>query len=208
MSSMKWMFPVVVAIAATFSAGRAGAIEPRLEVDGRSVRSFEPPAVVSVPADARHLGNRRWVLYGYADCDLHLFADVDGDMVTRLYWVQSEGYIDSRPELTHAGDYENSRKLELGGLRFHLDTWTRSRNDVAPADSDLEQVEELVAENGLALPGDMAFVRLVHLPDAAERKELMVIYAERAPAAAAPGQEAEALANMKARIEVRAAGKD
>jgi len=213
MSSMKltgtkWMFPVALAVAAAFLPGCAGAVEPRLELDGRSVRSFEPPAVVSVPAGARHLGNRRWVLYGYADCDLHLFADIDGDVVTRLYWVQSEGYIDSRPELTHAGDYEDSRKLELGGLRFHLDSWTRNRNDAAPADSDLEQVEELVAENGLVLPGDMAFVRLVHLPDAAERKELMIIYAERAQAAAAPGQEAEALANMQARIEVRAAGRD
>lgn len=207
MPTMQWMLPVAIALATAFFPGRVGAVEPRLEAEGRHVRSFEPAAVVSVPESARYLGHRRWVLYGYADCDLQLFADTEGEVVTRLYWVQSEGYIDSRPELTHAGDYDDSRKLESGGLRFHLDTWTRNRRDAAPAESDLEQVERLVAEHGLALPDDMAFVRLVHLPDAAQRKELMVIYAERVPdLAGSAGREAKAVANMRARIEVAPAG--
>lgn len=208
MRTMRWMLPVAFAVVAMLSPGRADAVEPRLEKEGRHVRSFEPPAIVSVPEDARYLGNRRWVLYGYADCDLHLFADTDGEVVTRLYWVQSEGYIASRPELTHAGDYDESRKLDAGGLRFHLDTWTRNRATAAPADSDLEQVESLVAENGLVLPEHIAFVRLVHLPDAAQRKELMLIYAERvADACDAPAREAAAVANMQARLGVAAGGK-
>ncbi|MCL1633373.1 hypothetical protein M2650_01760 [Luteimonas sp. SX5] len=184
---------------------QAGAVEPRLSANGREVRSFEPPAVVSVPQDAQYLGGKRWVLYGYADCDLHLFVDKDAaGVVTRLYWIQSEGYIDSRPDLTHAGDYDASRKLELGGLDFHLDTWIRHRQDAAPEHSDLEQVERLIAEKKLSLPADMAFVRLVHLPDQAQRKELMIIYAERANGpTASPRQAEDAVANAKERIQVR-----
>lgn len=165
----------------------AGAVEPRLRVDGASVESFDPPATVRVPASAEYLGNRRWVLYGYADCDLHVYAQKDDKgVVQRLYWIQSEGYIPSRPELTHAGDYAKSRVLEMDGLDFHLDTWGRAMSDEAPAGSDLEQVEQLVAAAKLSLPPHMAFVRLVHLPDAAQRKELMLIYAERAETDATP----------------------
>ena len=98
----KWLTAISLA---AFLPLCASAVEPRLNANGRDVRSFEPPAIVSVPKDAQYLGNRRWVLYGYADCDLHLFADKDANgVVSRLYWIQSEGYIDSRPELTHAGD--------------------------------------------------------------------------------------------------------
>lgn len=218
MLTMKWVLPAAIALAAACLPGRVDAVEPRLEADGRHVRSFEPPAVVSLPDNAQYLGNRRWVLYGYADCDLHLFVDTDvvgadavetdaKGVVTRLYWIQSEGYLDSRPELTHAGDYDDSRKIDIGGLRFHLDTWTRDREDAAPADSDLEQVDRLIAESGLSLPEDMVFVRLVHLPDPAQRKELMIIYAERrTDAIDASRQEAAAVANMKARIGVRLPG--
>lgn len=203
------------AMAFVLPLGRAEAVEPRLEANGNEVASFDPPAVVSVPETARYLGNRRWVLYGYADCDLHLFVDEDAaGTVTRLYWIQSEGYIDSRPELTHAGDYDASRKFGLGGLEFHLDTWTRHRQDAAPADSDLEQVERMIAQRGLSLPEDMVFVRLVHLPDRAQRKELMLIYAERVYAeraseravSSAQAQEDGAVANMAARIAVRRTG--
>lgn len=165
----------------------AGAVEHRLRVDGASVESFEPPATVRVPASAEYLGNRRWVLYGYADCDLHLYVQKDAKgVVERLYWIQSEAYIPSRPELTHAGDYAKSRALKMGGLDFHLDTWGRALSDEAPADSDLAQVEQMVAAAKLRLPQHMAFVRLVHLPDVAQRKELMLIYAERADTDAAP----------------------
>ncbi len=165
----------------------AGAVEPRLRASGARVESFEPPARIDVPAAAEYLGNRRWVLYGYADCDLHLYVQKDAQgVVERLYWIQSEGYIPSRPELTHAGDYAQSRRLTVGGLDFHLNTWGRALSAPAPADSDLEQVEQLIAAAKLRLPQNMAFVRLVHLPDAAQRKELMLIYAERATTDAVP----------------------
>jgi hypothetical protein len=144
------------------------------------------------------------VLYGYADCDLHVYAQKDDKgMVQRLYWIQSEAYIPSRPELTHAGGYAKSRALKMGGLDFHLDTWGRALSDEAPADSDLEQVEQLVAAAKLRLPQHMAFVRLVYLPDAAQRKELMLIYAERADTDAAPDDSVVARMRQAIGVESR-----
>lgn len=188
-------------------ASSAGATEPRLWSSGASIRSAEPPALVTVPASAKYLGSRRWLLYGYADCDLHLYVETDSrGEVNSLYWIQSEAYIPDRPELTHARDYLDSRKLELGGLAFHLDTWTRKRGETAPAGSDLEQVEQLIAAGKLRLPAEMSFVRLVHLPDEAKRKELMIIYGERLDRSTGRGSDQGSIARMKQAIAVRAQG--
>lgn len=184
-------------------AGAAGAAEPRLQRADAGIRSTEPPAKVHVPASALYLGSRRWALYGYADCELHLYAEKSAKgEVERLYWIQSEAYLPSRPELTHANDYLESRHLELGGLDFHLDTWTRKRSETAPAGSDLEQVEQLIAAANLALPPEMSFARLVHLPDPAKRKELMLIYAERVDGGKRQASDRELIARMKAAIRV------
>ena len=188
-------------------AAGAGAVEPRLHADGAIVQSFEPPARIEVPASTDYLGKRRWVLYGYADCDLHVYVQKDAQgMVERLYWIQSEAYVPSRPELTHAGGYAKSRALTVGGLDFHLDTWGRALSDKAPVDSDLEQVEQLVAAAKLRLPDHMAFVRLVHLPDAAQRKELMLIYAERATTDATPDD--GVIARMREAMIIERSSKD
>lgn len=204
-------FFVCVLLAFVFVATSAYAVEPRLHAAGARVTSIEPPASVTVPESAQYLGEKRWVLYGYADCDLQLYADKDAsNTVERLYWIQSEGYIPSRPELTHAKDYLKSRKLELGGLDFHLDTWNRKLSDAAPADSDLAEMEKLVAARGLSLPANMSFVRLVHLPDKAARKELMIIYGERladAKGAISGSDDADVVTRMKSAIKVEASTK-
>jgi hypothetical protein len=44
--------------------------------------------------------------------------------------------------------------------------------------SDLERVMSLLEKGGFHAPAAMMNVRLVHLPDEARRKELMIIYAE------------------------------
>lgn len=179
-------------------ASPASAAKPRLNATGHNIASTEPSVRVSVPEDAQYLGGKRWLLYGFADCEFHLYVEKNPKgVVQRLYWIQSEAYIPSRPELTHANDYLQSRKLELGGLAFHLDTWTRKLSDAAPKDSDLEQVEGLIAAKHLRLPEDMSFVRLVHLPDKAKRKELMIIYGERFDATKGPTPDREVVARME-----------
>lgn len=71
------------------------------------------------------------VLYGIADCELHAFVESDNQQnVQRLYWVQFEGYLPSKPELHHA--YDSPRHLTIGGMDFYVDTWTRSSNEKLP----------------------------------------------------------------------------
>ena len=41
-----------------------------------------------------YLGSLEFVLYGVADAEQHLFAEIEGDRVRRLLWVQFEGYLD------------------------------------------------------------------------------------------------------------------
>jgi len=59
------------------------------------------------------------VLYGMADCELHAFVDADPQKnVQRLYWVQFEGYLPTRPELKH--NYDSPRHANIGGMDFYL----------------------------------------------------------------------------------------
>ena len=52
----------------------------------------------------------------------------------------------------------------------------------------------------------MSFVRLVHLPDEAKRKELMIIYGERLDRSTGRGSDRGSIARMKQAIAVRAQG--
>src|SRR5207237_10808278 len=54
-----------------------------------------------------------------ADCELHAFVDADPQKnVQRLYWVQFEGYLPTRPELKH--NYDSPRHANIGGMDFYL----------------------------------------------------------------------------------------
>jgi hypothetical protein len=67
---------------------------PERRVEGNAVTSERDPAMrIELPNPAQYLGAGRWVLYGIADCELHAFAEADGQKdVQRLYWVQFEQY--------------------------------------------------------------------------------------------------------------------
>jgi hypothetical protein len=142
------------------------------------ITSERDPAVrIELPKTVHYLGVDRWVLYGIADCELHAFVQTDQRKhVQRLYWVQFEGYIPSRPELHHT--YDSLRHADVGGLNFYVDTWVRSKDEKIDSGSDREHIERLIHTKGYTMPPGMAYVRFVHLLDAERRKELMVIYGE------------------------------
>ena len=152
--------------------------EPERTVDGNQIRSERDPAVrIELPEPARYVGADRWVLYDIADCELHVFVETDERRTVRkLYWVQFEQYVPSRPELAHT--YDSPRRTAVGGLDFYVDTWIRKSEEPATVSSDLAHVEALVHAAGYVLPARMGTVRLVHLLDERKRKELMIIYAE------------------------------
>ncbi len=151
---------------------------PERTVQGSVITSERDPRLrIELPASAQYVGADRWVLYGIADCELHAFVEIDGRKnVQRLYWVQFEGYLPSKPELKHT--YDSPRHAQIGGLDFYVDTWVRSEGAKSEPGSDREHIDGLVRTKGYKMPAGMMYVRLVHLLDEQKRKELMIIYGE------------------------------
>jgi len=151
---------------------------PERRVDGNTITSERDPKLrIRLPESVQYVGADRWVLYDIADCELHAFVDVDRQKnVQRLYWVQFEEYIPTRPELHHT--YDSPQHAMIGGLDFYVDTWVRANDEKTEAGSDREHIDALIRAEGYEIPADMVYVRFVHLFDAAKRKELMIIYGE------------------------------
>jgi hypothetical protein len=151
---------------------------PERKVLGNVITSEHHPRVrIELPASVQYVGADRWVLYGIADCELHAFVDADQTKnVQRLYWVQFEGYLPTRPELEHT--YDSPRMARLGGMEFYVDTWVRPANATERPGSDVERIRALIQAGGYKLPAAMMSVRLVHLLDEQKRKELMIVYSE------------------------------
>lgn len=166
----------VVILASGFLLAQATA--PERKVDGTVITSAHDPTVrIELPKSAQYVGADRWVLYDIADCEVHAFVDADAKKnVQRLYWVQFEGYIPSKPESHYT--YDSPRHTAIGGMDFFVDTWPRPKDTPTRAGSDREHVEALVRSHGYSMPAGMANVRLVHLLDESKRKELMIIYSE------------------------------
>lgn len=185
-----------------FSTGLSSQAPERTVVANVLSSEREPKVRIQVPKSAQYLGADRWVLYGIADCELHVFVEANaGKHVRGIYWVQFESYVPTMPALKH--EYTSPRHVNLGGLDFYLDTWVRALAPnkkpnpelqdleaylrakgyhVSPAElksgSDEEHMETLIRTRGYHLPAEMASVRLVHLIDEEKRKELMIIYSE------------------------------
>jgi hypothetical protein len=151
---------------------------PERVVRGNVITSERDPQVrITLPDNVHYVGADRWVLYDIADCELHAFVEADGQKnVQRLYWVQFEQYLPSKPEWHHT--YDSPRHTQIGGLDFFVDTWVRSSTVKIDAGSDREHIEALTRAKGYKMPAGMMYVRLVHLLDDQKRKELMVIYGE------------------------------
>jgi len=151
---------------------------PERTVKGNTIISeHDPKARIQLPTSVQYVGADRWVLYGIADCELHAFVDADSQKnVQRLYWVQFEGYLPTRPELQHT--YDSPRHTSLGGMGFFVDTWVRANDAEVKPGSDVEHILALIRAKGFHMPAGMVYVRLVHLLDQQKRKELMIIYGE------------------------------
>jgi hypothetical protein len=156
---------------------------PERHVDGNVITSERDPKIrIELPKSVQYVGADRWVLYGIADCELHAFVEANGQKpdgqknVQRLYWVQFEGYLPTKPDLKHT--YDSPRHTQIGGLDFYVDTWVRQNDEKIEPGSDREHIEALLRAKGYKMPAGMMYVRLVHLLDERKRKELMIIYGE------------------------------
>jgi hypothetical protein len=169
---------IILVLLARCLAAVAQADAPERKVENNVIISERDPKVrVELPKSVQYIGADRWVLYDIADCELHAFVEADSQQnVQRLYWVQFEGYLPTKPKLKY--EYDSPRHTTIGGLDFYVDTWTGAIDDKVRAGSDTEHIEALSRAKGYKMPAGMMYVRLVHLLDEQKRKELMIIYGE------------------------------
>jgi hypothetical protein len=117
---------------------------PERRVENNVIISERDPKVrIELPKSVSYVGADRWNLYDVADCELHAFVEADPQKrVQRLYWVQFEGYLPTKPELHY--QYDSPRHATLGGLYFYIDTWIGEKNEKSTPGSDLEHIEALI----------------------------------------------------------------
>ena len=151
---------------------------PERKIKGNTITSAaNPAATIQLLDSPAYVGADRWILYGIADCELHVFVQADArKKVQRLYWIQFESYLPTKPELHHT--YDSPRHTQISGLDFYVDTWVEPSNEHMKPDSDVEHIHNILQSHGFTLPTGMMSVRLVHLLDQQKRKELMFIYSE------------------------------
>ena len=158
-------------------------LAPVARVDaGRVVHAGEG-VNIRVPASATYVGSDRFTLYGVADAEIHVFAEADAKRrLRRLYWIQFESYLPSKPELAY--DYaDGNRRVVLWGTPTWLRAGPVSTRGPVRAGSDRERVIALLKRAGLTIPSEVMNVRLVQLLDDPKgtgkgRRELMLIYSE------------------------------
>jgi hypothetical protein len=156
------------------------------KVSGLTLTSNETPRVrIKFGKGFKYAGGQSFVLYDVANAEQHFFVDADArGRVRRLYWVQFEGYL---PSNAHTYKYKSTNVVRIGGLDFFADAQARQipAPDPALADrpankiSDGDRARSFLASKGFALATNEAlWQRLVHMTDASNRSELMVIYLE------------------------------
>lgn len=151
---------------------------PERHVQANVLTSERDPKIrIQLPSSVRYVGADRWTLYDIADCELHIFVDATPQKkVERMYWVQFESYLPSRPELHHK--YPFTKTDTLSGLLFDVRARFGPIDEKSKPGSDSAHVQALLRAKGYTMPQAMMNVRLVHLLDQQKRKELMIIYAE------------------------------
>lgn len=149
--------------------------------DNRITSLREPAATLTFGPEFSYLGGQKFVLYGMADTEQHLFIETDADnRLTSVYWVQFEEYL---PSNDYIYNYEASPlRMNIGGYDFYVDTAAVKPDPKnRRRGSDGARVREFLQSKGYVYPDTFAYARLVHLTDESRRKELMIIFIDEAP---------------------------
>ena len=146
---------------------------------GNTLSSPELPKLkLRFDDDFKYAGGQSFILYNVARAEQHFYVDADQDRkVSRLYWVQFEGYL---PSNTYAYDYDSPKKVTIGGLEFFADVYARKVDPKeGRPDSDGNRAREFLLSKGYKVAGDEVMMqRLVNMVTPDNRTELMIIYLE------------------------------
>ena len=172
------MKPFVLAFAVVIASASATAqpLTPQRTVVGTSVLSRQDPNVrITVPSAAAYVEAVRFVLFGVADCELHLFVEADASKkVRRLYWVQFEAYLPEHPSLAYT-HHPAFTPTTLNGVPFQQRARFGLSSEKPEPGSDADRAFALLRERGYTLPAETVNVTYKHFLDATMRKELLLI---------------------------------
>lgn len=152
-------------------------MRPRLVTANRLCSFAQPGLCLRVDHTLAYVGGPTFVLYNVAQVEQHLFVDVDAQRrVTRLFWAQFEGYLDTN---THIYHYPIKDTLTLASHTFLHDADVHAIDEdlLQRPDSDSAAVARHLQAMGYTFSGDTLFKRFVWL-DEAKRNEMMLIYSE------------------------------
>jgi hypothetical protein len=121
---------------------------PERRVERNVITSERDPKVrIELPASVQYVGADRWVLYDIADCELHAFVEADNQKILqRLYWIQFEQYLPTKPDLHHR--YDSPRHANIGGLDFYVDTSVSVTAEKPKPGGDSEHIRALIRGSG------------------------------------------------------------
>jgi hypothetical protein len=167
---------ILFALLATNSLAAAQDLAPIRTVSGQIVTSpHDPSARIEVIPPAVYAGALRFVLFGVADCEIHLFVDADeSKRVRRIYWIQFEQYLPEHPTLRYA-PHPAFAPVTMSGLGFFQRARFGGAADVPAAGSEAERVFGFLRANGYTLPLETVNVTYKHFLDPSMRKELLLI---------------------------------
>lgn len=153
-----------------------GLLERQIRANTLTSRA-SPPVRLRFDDAYRYVGGQRFVLNSNADVEQHFFVDADANgRIRRLYWIQFEQFL---PTVRGSFDYAPSKTVSLGGLEFIADAYVRIIQDEANPTSDGARARAFLATRGIRFSRpEIISQRLVHIPDAERRQELMIIYSE------------------------------
>src|SRR3954452_3017532 len=148
-----------------YTAFASGSDKPERQVKANVLTSQRDPKIrIELPRSVRYVGADRWPLFDLADCELHVFVDSKaGKKVQRLYWLQFEAYLPSRPELHHT--YPFTKTETISGLLFDVRSRFGASAETPKPGSDNEHVQALLHAKRYELPQALMNVRFVHLLD-------------------------------------------
>ena len=142
------------------AAALAAPALPSAVVGTHSVTIPGPPALtVTVPDAAHYAGGERFVLYGNADAELHLFVEAGADnRIRRLYWVQQEEYLPTLPDKRYTYGQKDRRATLWGETAWIASGFGKSDFKTREG-SDREHVRVLLKRAGYRWPSAMMQVR-------------------------------------------------
>jgi hypothetical protein len=157
-----------------FASGSLSAQVPYTVEKNRVVSAMQPAIKIDVDPSLTYVGSQRFILFGVAQAEQHLFAERRDGAVARYLWIQFEEYL---PSVNSTYNYSSSPVFRRDGRDWHVDGALRKtpQTETRP-ESDGARSRALLKEHGITLPEDVLYQRLVWLPT--PRSELMLIYQE------------------------------